>query len=236
MEHDFISYAQTHIYGFSHNKRLWSWCYFHRPLCNSSSFLSRFCSLFPFQTMKTVRVQLNGFRTILEDPDLDVRLVLLVRDPRGVMESRSHREDFCPGNPDCEDPRRLCKDMVGNFHEARELLSLFPGRFRVVRYEDLAQDLDRMVPELFDFFRLPVTNSTVSFLQTHSMKEMGGVSSTYRDSKAAAVAWRTRLTHDRVREVQAACAEAIGLWGYAMAGPETDLETFHPVLNFTMGV
>ena len=93
-----------------------------------------------------------------------------------------------------------------------------------------------MVPELFDFFRLSMTNSTESFLQSHSMKKLGGVSSTYRDSKVAAVAWRTKLTRDRVQEVQATCAEAIGLWGYAMVDPDTNLETFNPVLNFTMGV
>jgi hypothetical protein len=31
----------------------------------------------------------------------DVRILNLVRDPRGTMASRSHR-DWCPKNPDCD--------------------------------------------------------------------------------------------------------------------------------------
>jgi hypothetical protein len=54
---------------------------------------------------------------------LNVRVLLLVRDPRGTMESRNHR-DWCPGNPDCEDPAKLCSDLV----------SILQNFFTIVNY------------------------------------------------------------------------------------------------------
>ena len=98
----------------------------------SNVFFFRFCPLFPFQSIKTVRLRLNLTRQFIEDQRLDdswssqkavylyyiiyslclhsffpeskcslmwyfplfslnVRVLLLVRDPRGTIQSRKHR-------------------------------------------------------------------------------------------------------------------------------------------------
>jgi len=62
---------------------------------------------------------------------LGVRVVLLVRDPRGTLQSRKHRE-WCPGNPDCFEPIRLCTDLVADFSAAVRLTMKYPHRFRYV--------------------------------------------------------------------------------------------------------
>ena len=62
---------------------------------------------------------------------MNLKVLVLVRDPRGTMESRRHR-DWCPGNPDCEDPEMLCRDMVDDFRAAEKLVKLYPGRIRSV--------------------------------------------------------------------------------------------------------
>ena len=75
---------------------------------------------------------------------LNVRVLLLIRDPRGTMQSRKHRLQridlygycihiwiiwikwmicpnlpnsriWCPGNPDCDDPKMLCQDLVDDY-------------------------------------------------------------------------------------------------------------------------
>ena len=53
--------------------------------------LIRFCPLFPFQSIKTVRLRLNLTKSLVEDPSLNVKVLLLVRDPRGTIQSRKHR-------------------------------------------------------------------------------------------------------------------------------------------------
>ena len=59
--------------------------------CKSRLHSFRFCPLFPFQSIKTVRLRLNLTRALVEDPSLNVKVLLLVRDPRGTMQSRKHR-------------------------------------------------------------------------------------------------------------------------------------------------
>ena len=64
----FIDYARVHHEALSHNKRLWKYCDRGRnPDCFEPELLNRFCSLFPFQTMKTVRLRVNMTRALLED-------------------------------------------------------------------------------------------------------------------------------------------------------------------------
>ena len=64
----FIDYARVHHEALSHNKRLWKYCDRGRNAdCFEPELLNRFCSLFPFQTMKTVRLRVNMTRALLED-------------------------------------------------------------------------------------------------------------------------------------------------------------------------
>ena len=61
--------------------------------------------------------------------ELNVRVLLLVRDPRGTVESRKHR-DWCPGNKDCEDPAMLCQDLKSDYEAFQTLSKQFPGRYK----------------------------------------------------------------------------------------------------------
>lgn len=53
----------------------------------------------------------------------------MVRDPRGTMQSRRHQY-WCPGNRDCDDPIRLCTDLISDFSAAKRLIRKYPDRFR----------------------------------------------------------------------------------------------------------
>ena len=55
-----------------------------------------------------------------------------MRDPRGTIASRHHREDWCPGNPDCEDPERLCSDLESDYHTSIKFSKLYQDRFMYV--------------------------------------------------------------------------------------------------------
>lgn len=60
---------------------------------------------------------------------LNVKVILLVRDPRGTMQSRRHR-DWCPGVPDCDQSSYLCADLVADYSAAIRFKKLYPSRFR----------------------------------------------------------------------------------------------------------
>jgi len=231
----YLQYGKTHQWLFNHNKRLWEHCTedgpnFRKSYCWKPEFLNRFCSLFPFQSIKTVRLRLNLTEALVEDPSLNVKVLLLVRDPRGTIQSRKHR-DWCPGNPDCEDPARLCDDLVSDYHAVKDLMKRFPGRYKVFRYEDFSMDPVNNTADVFKFFEFSVHKKVLEFLDSHTKSNKGGVSSTFRDSKTAPFKWREKLTMGEVVEIQVKCEKAMKLWGYKILTDPDELTTFDPVLN-----
>ncbi|XP_037089198.1 carbohydrate sulfotransferase 6-like isoform X2 [Pollicipes pollicipes] len=211
---DYIAYSRTHHYVQEHNWRLWRYCGAgKREFCWRSDFLSAFCRLFPFQTMKTVRLALNATERLLKaQPEL--RVLLLVRDPRGTLQSRGHRT-WCPHQPDCDDPARLCDDLVADYWAAQRLAKLYPPhRLRVVRYEDFSLHLNSSVPALLHHARLHYHSTIQQFVKGHTSFSKGDVSSTFRKSNVAPFMWPKSLTWPKVRAIQSTCSKAMKLWGY----------------------
>lgn len=227
MEH-YLAFGPDHPWLFSHNERLWNYCSSFPELCWQPDFLAPFCRLFPFQSVKTVRLRLNLTKELLEDKTLGVQVLLLVRDPRGTMQSRHHR-DWCPGNPDCDEPARLCNDLVSDYNTAQIFKRKFPHSFRVVRYEDLSFQAHNKTKELFDFFHLNYHPLVQMFLDTHTKKKIGGTSSTFRDSKTAPIHWQQDLPWEEVKSIQRVCRRALKVWGYEIAKDEKHLRSFKPV-------
>ncbi|KZC04460.1 PREDICTED: carbohydrate sulfotransferase 4-like [Dufourea novaeangliae] len=227
----YLEYGKTHPWVFNHNTHLWRQCQAHKKICWDPRFVSRFCKLFPFQSMKIVRLRLRAAEKLLDQEDLGIRLVLLIRDPRGILQSRKHRE-WCPTNPDCSDPALVCADMVSDFSAAVRLIKKYPRTFRVVRYEDLSVDPYRHVKNLYNFYGLDFHINVKRFLDTHTKNDVGGVSSTFRNSKVAPFHWRADLDFEEVDEIQRVCAAAMRLWGYVMALNSTHQKEFDPLTEY----
>lgn len=66
---NYLSYGKHHVYLFTHNTRLWEKCNTvqNADFCWNATFLNQFCKLFPFQSMKTVRLRLELVEELLED-------------------------------------------------------------------------------------------------------------------------------------------------------------------------
>ena len=56
--------------------------------------------------------------------------------------------------------------------------------------------------DIFNFFGYSFHKNVVKFLDTHTKTNIGGVSSTFRDSKTAPFKWRERLKKDEVLKIQ----------------------------------
>ena len=56
----------------------------------------------------------------------------------------------------------------------------------------------------------------------------------FRDSKTAPYHWKNDLPFSRIQEIQDDCAEALDLWGYHSYKTQEELETVHPVGNYSM--
>ena len=62
-----------------------------------------------------------------------MKIILLVRDPRGTITSRRHVK-WCPGEPTCIEPEKLCNDLEDDYHTAIKFRKLYPDRFMYAKY------------------------------------------------------------------------------------------------------
>lgn len=204
---------------FFHNGHLQEHCN-STSYCQDAKFMSRFCKLFPFITMKTVRLGLDVAQSLLNDRKLNIRILLLVRDPRGTMHSR-RMQKFCKVGPECDNPRRLCKDLKEDFEIGRELNRKDPQKFKVLRYEDLAIDLFNKTGDIFRFFGLPFHQNVQLFLETHTKFRNGDNFSTFRNTTSTPFNWMTKMNIENIRNIERVCESALDVWGYKV--PTSDI-------------
>jgi hypothetical protein len=112
--------------------------------------------------------------------------------------------------------------------------SLFPfATLRAVRYEDLSLSPYDVTQEILQFYGLAFDERVSEFLDTHTKANVGGVSSTFRDSKSAPFHWAKELPYNEVKYIQDSCKEAMKLWGYKDASNASELlMNFNPLLPF----
>ncbi|XP_026484779.2 carbohydrate sulfotransferase 4-like [Vanessa tameamea] len=232
---DYFDFGKNGWSQFRHNTRLWDHCKYKKELCIDADFTSRVCRLFPFQSMKLVHVRLRLIKQLLEDKEFNLKIILLIRDPRGVMQSRLHHE-FCKAAPDCWKPERLCADMISDYVAAGPLLQKYPDKFMVLRFEELALNTNSTSYDLLKFLHLDVTQSVNEFLYSHTNVDLTGVSATFRVSRDVPYRWRNILDFNFVDEIQGSCKEAMSLWGYRMAHNATHMTSkdFNPLDQYSL--
>lgn len=82
---DYIVEAKKKWAPLFHNKRVKKRLLL--PHFYSLEFLSKACELFPIQNMKVTRLALKFARYLLDDESLNLKIIYLIRDPRGVLRS-----------------------------------------------------------------------------------------------------------------------------------------------------
>ena len=204
------------------NTRLWAQCRNRRQFCYSPEFLRAFCREFPIKTMNVLRLRLSAMAEWLADDDEDVRIVLLVRDPRGLIQSR-HTKKWCREAPDCAETARVCQFMTDDWTAYKTLSAAHPGRIKVVRSEDLALDPLAESRKVIEFLRAPYTAKTDELLEqrTEEKKTNEGI---VRRLRKEPFAWKERLSLDQVQEIQQQCRDVTAGWGYRMVENEAQLQ------------
>lgn len=161
--------------------------------------------------------------------------VFLVRDPRGVMNSRDSM-DWC-AKTSCNDPKVLCDNMHDDFLEAVDIKKQFPDKVHLVRYEDLCLYPFNQTDQILDFLSLPKRPIIEKYLEDSTSskraeevlltaehhkgaKRRKGENpySTKRDSKVTVFAWRQKIKPSEVEEIQSVCSETMEELGYKTFG------------------
>ena len=227
-----------------HNKRLWNSCSHLKHgemICLSPEYLNQICSLHPIRLIKTVRFRVAKVEKLLQDPAMDLRVVLLVRDPRGVYNSRGSGPvaSWCKEKEECADPTVGCRDLADDIVAAEGLTARYPGKVTLVRYEDLSLSPEQTSRHLLNFVDLPWTEAISNYIDTHTKVDwmrsrLTNVSRqrekalsahvTAKNSTATAFAWRQELTLARTLDIQRRCSGPMRRLGYSLIHTQRQLD------------
>ncbi len=98
-------------------------------LQNARNLVQAYCSLHPYQVIKSVRLKLRTMERILSDAGMNSQILLLIRDPRATLHSRSQLP-WCTKNKQCYTPQVVCQNMLEDYVSLKNLNDLFPGRVK----------------------------------------------------------------------------------------------------------
>ncbi|XP_070546582.1 carbohydrate sulfotransferase 4-like [Ptychodera flava] len=149
----------------------------------------------------------------------DVKVIHLVRDPRGFANSRRSFRGFKDSKggehftfPEKleQDIRNYCTWLDTNYLPVKNSDSWFKENVMLIRYEDLADWPEEIVPKMYTFVRLQ-RNTQIQRLIKLSMKGKGQ-------------AWRLQVNIDEVKRIQDLCPdEVFRTFGYVKVHDEGQL-------------
>lgn len=197
---------------FAHNLFLWVTCHSNPRTCFNPGFVNAACVRAPIHVMKVTRLHMRHVRSYLEDnPDMNIKVVYLTRDPRGILSSRWSL-DWCNGT-NCSDSGVLCREMDEDLAIFDDLQRKQPSNFIKVRYEDLSLNPDSETQKLFGFLQLPFSPSVKKFLKTHTVSSRKADDknpySTRRNSSSMVRSWLERFTYKQIVDVQSQCEDVL---------------------------
>ncbi|XP_017050402.1 carbohydrate sulfotransferase 4 [Drosophila ficusphila] len=206
-----------------------------QEICWDSQTMAAVCKLYPFINMAVYNLRLKFLATLLAREGLNLRIMLIVRDPRGTIYSRMHNK-WCTTEKDCE-AKTLCNDMISDHHMVETLTQSYPQRFSILRYEDLVSQPEESIKVVFDFYGLPLRGQKTMTRWIHPRSghgvESSGLDSHWRLFNQPAHDWMSKMKVEDIRAVQNVCGEAMDLWGYRLIQDfeKFSSETFEPILG-----
>jgi hypothetical protein len=168
--------------------------------CTSPIFLERLCKLFPYQSMKITFLSLELVAELLENTDLNLRILYIVRDPRGSLASSMN---IFGSQRNATDPSQFCKQQVSDYVQSKNMIIKFKNRFQIVRYEDISQNVFAASHSIIKFLNLKrnsVTDTFIDKMHSHGIPDID--------------MWKSKLTFSEIKNIQDHCGEAMQLWGY----------------------
>lgn len=201
------------------------------------------CLQEPLRIIKTIRTRLQWTKELLEDESLDMKVIHLVRDPRGSLTSMEELE----WNVTTQD---ICHRIEDDLKQREEMELLYPDRYHFIKYEDFCLDPFEKTHELFRFLKgkgtepvkggkskgktdLPspkpasasrdsypdIPASVFDYLKSHIHVDFLSRRSpwaTKRDTSSHYQKWRHKITRRELLEVEFYCHDVIETLGHRL--------------------
>lgn len=177
--------------------------------------------------VKTVRVpDISQVESLVSDPNLNVKVINLIRDPRAVSLSRQKTKGVDQMS------YSECIEMENNLRLWKDPPEWLKNRHMLLRYEDLAEDPLSITQKMYEFIGVPVPSAVKLWMEFNTNWNEVGEFAHARISSEAAHRWRTHITYQRMEDIQRHCIVPLIMAGYVPITSEWDLRNRSvPTLN-----
>uniref|UniRef100_A0A3Q2CEQ2 Sulfotransferase n=1 Tax=Cyprinodon variegatus TaxID=28743 RepID=A0A3Q2CEQ2_CYPVA len=224
--------------------------------CNGRPFemVEKACKIYSHVVFKETRFfELESLHPLLKDPNLDLRIIHLIRDPRAVYRSREQsaldlkmdnaivleHKNVTAAEENYEVMQEICRSHIRINQSATQNPPPFlRGRYKLVRYEDVTRNPLQEVQDIYEFVGLEMTDEMAAWINNMTrpkgkVKVQNAFQINSRDAVQVSQAWRTTLPHNKVKRVQEVCKEAMSLLHYKTVDSEKeqkrlDIDLYRP--------
>ena len=172
---------------------------------------------------RTLNSSISSFlpKVFLENPDTDIRVIQLIRDPRASLRSRiklGWMVDWTHRNFR-KLVRKVCSNLVANIKFGRNL-GKWQDRYLEVHYHDLAGKPLETTRAMYDFAGFEMPDSIADWVVRNTspskeelMKESKNIFSPTRNSTANIDKWKQDSPVERIQIIEKYCKKALDLLG-----------------------
>ena len=169
---------------------------------------------------KVIRLHMSFVDRLLSD-DPDLRLIHLVRDPRGMLESwrklKARRRRRSSLKLMKLNVQLICRRMMTDCRIRRQLESKYPRRILLLRYEDLVTSTDMVIRNVYNgLLQLALPSNVVNAMYEQlNATSMGGPTSTRRkNGTATAASWRRTIDSSLLAYATHTCRQLLSELNY----------------------
>ncbi|XP_070193835.1 carbohydrate sulfotransferase 1-like isoform X2 [Littorina saxatilis] len=186
------------------------------------------CFECPVKMVKTIRIRGSAVRKMMEKhPDL--KIIYLIRDPRGTLASQKRVFNNFKWEETANFSANYCQTFREDLAEIGQLLERFPGRLRLLRYENMAENPLKEAEAMYRFLGLDFTPTVREFVFNKTMagqKGKSAYSTSRQNSTETANSWRKKLTIAVAMTIDRNCKDIYQHLGYLPVNTLMELTDF----------
>ena len=176
--------------------------------------LAETCNRKKIHATKVIRLRVQTVKYLLQRNPF-VKIIHYIRDPRGVLDSRSKhvhlKDEEEKANYFVHNAISLCTKIHRDTQEYQQLAKQYPDNFMKLRYEDLVGNTNEKLQEIYDFIEEELPAYVISFFKKslHGNVEGPAMATIRKNGSATAMQWQTTLDAETIEIVNRICEDAL---------------------------
>ena len=223
----FISDGWYSRYAYCHPDHSQKACTERGSVDKSLSHTEQVCKGSTFKVIKVIRV--DHLRDLAKFMEQGVKVIHLVRDPRGIFTSRDQLSDHSSQDSEKTFPNKVikfCENGVDDLYFIKDFLH--KKNYYLVRYEDLAFFPQKEGRLLYDFMNVEVANGLMDWIKSveignkltwnslslRKLRRSHPYQTSRGNSAYTSQFWREQITEGNLNTIQHFCEDFMNKLGY----------------------